>query len=71
MNALASKQIDREQQTDRDTNTPTAQLAVGFDARARLRGELDDMTVRQAVVGMTTGRDGHSDPTQRTETRVL
>lgn len=51
MNALATRDSGIDPETDRTTPESSAadQPSISFDARARLRGAFDDVTVRQAV----------------------
>ena len=48
----AGDAFETHQLDNQETNTDGQELpATAFDARDRLRGSLDDTTVRQAVVG--------------------
>jgi hypothetical protein len=56
MNAVRHRRSGDDPETDHETTTESPadrqHPAVGFDARDRLRGALDETTVRQAVLGL-------------------
>jgi hypothetical protein len=56
MNAVRHRRSGDDPETGRETTTESPATrqhsAVEFDARDRLRGALDETTVRQAVLGL-------------------
>jgi len=59
MNAIRYRQPGDDPEPDREPTTDRQCAPIGFDARDRLRGMLDDTTVRQAVVGVPQSADPH------------
>ncbi|ERH08127.1 MAG: hypothetical protein J07HN4v3_00493 [Halonotius sp. J07HN4] len=59
MNAICHRHSGDDPAPDREPATDRQHATIGFDARDRLRGTLDDTTVRQAVLGVPQSTDSH------------
>ena len=59
MNAIRHRHAGDDPEIDPEPTADRQHATVSFDARDRLRGTLDDTTVRQAVLDVPQSADPH------------